>query len=73
MGPHETNSLDFKPRATGVYDAQGKLVSSSQRAKTFADYLANTVWHSAADPTVPVHNPYPPVSENRRAFYYARP
>ena len=53
----------FKPRAAGLYDTHGKLVSSSQRAKTFADYLADKVWHSAADPSVPVNNPYPPVPE----------
>ena len=63
MGSHKTDSLEFKPRAAGLYDTHGKLVSSSQRAKTFADYLADKVWHSAADPAVPVNNPYLPVPE----------
>ena len=62
---HHTRQIrsDFKPRATGLYNPQGKLVSSSQRAKTFADYLAEQIWHSDEDPSMPVRHPYPTVPE----------
>ena len=50
---------DFKPRSAGLFNDKGKLVSSSQRARTFADYLANKIWHSSQDPPVPVSSPQP--------------
>ena len=31
---------EFRPKAAGLYNLQNKLVSSSQRATTFADYLS---------------------------------
>ena len=50
---------DFKPNAAALYNTEGKLVSKSQRAKTFADYLADKIWYSELDSPVPVSDPSP--------------
>ena len=50
---------DFKPGAAALYNTEGKLVSKTQRAKTFADYLADKVWFSHLDPPVLVTDPSP--------------
>ena len=44
----------FKPRASALYNQEGKLVSKTARADTFADYLAEKVWCSEIDSSVPV-------------------
>ena len=54
---------DFKPKAAAsLYNLQDRLVSTSSRAPTFADYLAKKIWFSETDPNIPVANPHPPVS-----------
>ena len=50
---------DFEPRSAGMLNTQGKLVSSTQRAKTLAGYLAHKIWYSPHDPPVPVSSPHP--------------
>ena len=47
-------TLSHAPQA--FFNTQGKLVSSTQRAKTFADYLANKIWFSPQDPPVTPHS-----------------
>ena len=54
---------DFRPKTAGLYNLQDKLVSSSQRATTFADYLSKSLWHSDSDSPVPVLSPFPPSTE----------
>ena len=51
----------FKPTATALYNSEGKLVSKTARAATFADYLADKVWYSETDSPVPVTAPSPSV------------
>ena len=51
---------DFRPKAAALYNMQDKLVSTSSRAHTFADYLANKIWFSDAGSTIPASNPHPP-------------
>ena len=50
---------DFKPKAAALFNVEGKLVSKTQQAKTFTDYLADKVWFSYVDPPVPVTDPSP--------------
>ena len=54
---------DFRPKTAGLYNLQDKLVSSSQRATTFADYLSKSLWHSDRHSPVPVLSPFPPSTE----------
>ena len=58
----------FKPKAAALYNTQGKLVSRSARAQTFADYLAEKIWYLDADPGVPVTAPSPAVEDMNSPF-----
>ena len=50
---------DFKPKAAVLCNMEGKLVSKSQRAKTFAGYLADKIWCWEVTSPVPVSDPSP--------------
>ena len=58
----------FKPRAAALYNPEGKLVSKTARAVTFAAYLADKVWYSETDSPVPVTAPSPSVLDMNSPF-----
>ena len=58
----------FKPRAAALYNPEGKLLSKTARAATFADYLADKVWYSETDSPVPVTARAPPVLDMNSPF-----